>query len=58
MSNLLEVALSSVWSFLGTLSIIITIGLSSSLPISVYFRNKQLQSSQLLKVLKSKLLNE
>jgi hypothetical protein len=55
MSNLLEVALFNVWHFFGTIVLIITIGLAISLPVSVYFRNKQLQSSNLLKIIKSKL---
>jgi len=55
MSNLLEVALFNVWHFFGTIVLIITIGFAISLPVSVYFRNKQLQSSNLLKVIKSKL---
>lgn len=58
MSNLLEIALLNVWNFFGTIVLIISFGFALSLPISVYFRNKQLQTSQLLQVIKSKLLNE
>jgi hypothetical protein len=53
---MLEVALNSVWSFLGTICIILSIGFSLSLPISIYYRNKQLEASKVLSSIRSKIL--